>query len=185
MSPEQAIKAHLALLAVYLRAELPDAVLLLYARDLSDLGADGLAQAIEALKRDESVWSGRFPLPAKLRSYLTGTLEDQAMISARKIMDVSGYADARVNLSTMEYCVASEYGLQSIFERNPTQTPTIFAQLRDLLRATYAKDRQDRLQLEMEMKRGLPGNTEAVRKEIARTEEVLEPSGEGSRFPPG
>jgi hypothetical protein len=183
MTNEQAIKAQLVLLAFYLQTTIPDELLLLYARDLNDIGPEGLAQAIEALKRDESVWTGRFPLPAKIRSYLTGTIEDRAALSARKILDVTDYAHARATLSNIEYSVASEYGLQSIFERGPTQTPTIYAQLRDLLKATYLEQRQETLRLEMEMNRGLPGNLEVVRREITHREEALEPGRESPELP--
>lgn len=184
MIPEQAIKAQLALLSVFLQAPIPDAVLLLYARDLHDLGSEGLATAIEALKRDETLWTGKFPLPARIRAYLTGTIEERSALSARRILDIGrdaqGYCTAKNTLSALEFSVACEYGLQAIMDRSPGQTPTIYAQLRDLMRATYIDARKTQLLLEMEMKRGLPGNLETVRKEIARTEEVSESAGEGA-----
>lgn len=180
LTPEQNKKAQLALLSFYLQTPpLPDELLLLYASDLSDLSPSELAFAIEALKRDESVWTGRFPLPGKIRSYLHGSTEERAIVSARKIMDVRGYQHARDTLSSEEYKVASQYGLQAIFEREPSKTSMIFAHIRDILKSTYAVNAREAL--EMEMKVGLPDYLKTIGTEVDRPESATvipsEPSG--------
>lgn len=130
------IKAQLALLAGYLNLKLPDELLLLYAADLEDLGPQGVSMAIDALKRDESLWPGRFPLPAKIRSYLTGSVEDRAVMSAKKILSIGSYAEAKEKLSNLEHLVFYEYGPRAIMDRDVSQTPAMFAQLREMMRAT-------------------------------------------------
>lgn len=138
MDSSQQIKAQLVILAHYLQCQpLSDEQVLLYARELEDIGPEGLARAISALKADDSVWSGRFPLPAKIRSYLHGSVEDRAARSATKILALSSVGEAYATLSREELAAAKKYGLSAIVDRSTNQTPTIYAQLRDLLQADY------------------------------------------------
>lgn len=141
MTPEQEIKAQLIVLSEYLQCHtLSDAQVRLYATELADLGPEGVRAAISALKADESVWPGRFPLPAKLRSYILGTIDNRVSESLRRILSHNGREPI---LSRLEHRVAADYGWKTIFDRNTTSTPTISAQLRDLLRAAHQRQQNE------------------------------------------
>lgn len=140
MTNDQKIKAELVILSEYLQCTITDAQLRLYAIELADLGPEGVRAAISALKADESVWAGRFPLPAKLRSYLEGTIDDQVSESVRRILAHNGREPI---LSRIEHRVATDYGWKTIYDRNTSSTPTIAAQLRDLLRAAVQRHRHE------------------------------------------
>lgn len=134
------IKAMLVMLSEFLQTTLSDDQIRLYAHDLQDIGPEGLATAIKRLRADPSVWAGRFPLPAKLKSYLSGTAEDRAIESANKIMACTSYSEAYRTLSPTEILVMKAYGMQGVIERNPANTTTVFAQLRELMRTAYTKE---------------------------------------------
>lgn len=139
VDPElQNIKVQLVVLAEYLQCDgLTDAQVVLYARELYDLGPEGVSKAIEALKADPSVWSGRFPLPAKLRSYLTGDINELVAQSVSRIMACSTVAEI-YKLPKIDYDAARDYGITTIVFREIGDAPTMFAQLRDLLKARYS-----------------------------------------------
>lgn len=138
LTPEQSIKAQLVVLAEYLQTTLSEPQVRLYAAELMDLGPDGLARAIAALKADETIWPGRFPLPAKIRSYLMGEVNTLVSESLARIMKCHEPRDIYA-LPPLEREVAEEYGIKSITERAVGDTGTVYAQLRDALRAKYAR----------------------------------------------
>lgn len=139
---DQQVKILLIGLAEYLQVPngLPDALIRSYAHDLADIGVAGLQEAIVRLKRDPDLWSGRFPLPGKIRSYLTGTVDKLALSSANKILHVHSMSHARKTLSSIEWMIFMDYGCKAILERDRSQTPSIFSQLRELFKARYTTD---------------------------------------------
>lgn len=136
MTEEQNIKAQLVMLAEYLQTSITDAQVALYARELEDLGEGGLLRAIVALKGDETLWPGRFPLPAKIRSYVVGDVNNTVTVGVAAIMKAESQAEL-LKLGRFEWEVAQSYGIKSILERDAAHSPTIYAQLRDALRAKY------------------------------------------------
>lgn len=161
MTPEQEIKIELVVLAEYLQCGgLSDAQVRLYADELSDLGPANLRRAISALKADTELWPGRFPLPAKLRSYVEGDIKYLASDGASRILACHSYDEVRALAPYLQE-VAKEYSIQAIIDRNSDQTSTIFAQLRDLLKAKMG------LQI-TERRIGLPDYTRNIAEEIER-----------------
>ena len=139
------MKMQLVALAEFMQTTLTDAQILLYSHDLFDMGPFDLAKAIAILKRDPDLWSGRFPLPGKLRAYLSGTAEQRAIDSARRIMECSKPAEIYA-LQDHEKTVALAYGVDGIVSRHAGSSPTIFAQLRDMLKSIYIdSDREETL----------------------------------------
>lgn len=151
MDEAQQIKAQLVILSEYLQTTLSEPQILLYAKELEDIGPQGLARAISALKADTALWPGRFPLPAKIKAYLLGDLDSRVALSMRRIMAVNTAAEA-YELPRIEYATMKTYGLNAILERSSYTTATIYAQLRDLLRVAHSDHlREERL--------GLPDST--------------------------
>lgn len=150
LDKKQQVKLMLVTLAEYLQTSLSDVQVKLYADDLMDIGPEGLAKAIACLKADETVWSGRFPLPAKLKSYVHGSAYGRAVESARRILSCRDVRDATTMLSKLEFDVAKGYGLMSITERSYESTSTIFAQLRELLLAAYEQQKINHAMTQLE-----------------------------------
>ncbi len=144
ISFEQEVKLQLILLAEYLQVKdgLSDAQIKMYAAELLPLGSQGLTRAIACLKEDPEVWAGRMPLPAKLKQYVQGDANILASDWAREIMSMESERHAYHALSPVKLKVAQEYGLKAIVERMPSQSPTIFAQLRDSLRGLIIQERE-------------------------------------------
>lgn len=151
---DKEIKLLLAGLSLFLQAPLSDEQILLYAREFQDIGPLGLAEAITRLKADPGLYPGKFPLPAKIKSYLVEALEDEASRSARRIMSCANAREAYEKLTQVEIRIAKEYGLTSIIDRSAHATPTIYAQLRDALKEAYGFER--RLALAGPTASGLP-----------------------------
>lgn len=137
------IKLLLVALAEYLQTTLSAAQIKLYAHDLSDLGPEGVTHAISLLMADPEVWSGRFPLPAKIRSYLEADVKTRAVEATTRVMAVSSVSSAFKELTKFELGVAGQYGLETIVNRQSASSPTIFAHLRDMFLMEYIK--QDKL----------------------------------------
>ncbi len=142
MTPEQNIKAQLVVLAEYLQTTLTDPQVKLYADELAEIGPEGLARAIVALKGDEALWPGKFPLPAKIRSYLFGDLNNQVLKGVTAIL-AADTAEQIHRLGRPEWEVANAYGIRAILQRDSSVTGTLFAQLREALKARYIKDQQE------------------------------------------
>jgi hypothetical protein len=140
VDPEQIIKTQIVMLAEYLQTKLTDDQVRLYARDLSDIGPEGMATAIRRLRADPALWAGKFPLPSKIRSYLLGDIDDRAVESASRILDCYSWMEAKEKLNPTEYAVMKKYGVRAVTDRFNTDTKTIFAQLRDLMKAAYGKE---------------------------------------------
>ena len=173
LTPEQDIKAQLVVLSLYLQCPpLQDAQIRLYAQELEDLGPDGLRQAIVALKADETLYAGRFPLPAKIRSYLHGDINTLVSTGLARIMAATT-AHEIYRLPREEYEVVQTYGIKAVLERSHGDTATIYAQLRDALRVRY-------MRRAAEARLGLSDNRQANREQVARTEALSLFPGEGA-----
>jgi len=83
----QQLKAYIALTAAYYGQELADAVVAMYAEDLSDLPLEAVKAAITQIRRDPKVT--RFPLPAVIRARLEPpeTAEDAALRAEAEIWE--------------------------------------------------------------------------------------------------
>jgi hypothetical protein len=167
----QKIKGMLVVLAEYLQTQISDAQVRLYAEELEDIGPSGLAAAISSLKADPSVWSGRFPLPAKLRSYAYGDIER----TVTEYLDMIMACDSQQQLYSLPgpaLAAAKSYGFVAILERNSYSTPTIYAQLRESL-----KNRLTAMTLKRQ-RNDLPDHSQGHRKEIAEPKDLPDAAGE-------
>lgn len=175
---EQEVKLQLVALAEYLQCKpLSDLQVKLYAKDLIPLGAEGLHRAIALLKEDPEVWAGRMPLPAKLKQYAHGDLNSIAIVSAGRIMALTSVREAYEKLLHWELGIAKEYGLSAIVSRLAEQSPTIFAQLRESIKAYLKQQREDTC---LDLHRS---NQQALQ-EKTRPEDLLGAAGEGSLLSP-
>lgn len=136
---EQQLKLHLVALAEYLQTSLTDAQIKLYSKELLPLGVDSLVLAIHLLKQDTDVWSGRFPLPAKIRSYVQGDLENRAN---RIVMDVLAAVDDGKQISTLSgeaRALARLYGWVNLQNMNIGQRPNYISNMRSMAKTLIAE----------------------------------------------
>lgn len=146
LTPEQMIKIHLVALAEFLQCTLSDHQLLLYARELA-IDPDQLALAIALLKQDADVWPGRFPLPAKIKSYLTGDLEDQANSMVVNIMLAvdDGESSSWAKLTSEEKEVVKVYGWVNLSNMMIGQRPNYITNMKSIAKTIISKRKRPEL----------------------------------------
>lgn len=130
---ETDIKIMLNRLAEFLQTKLSDDQIKMYAKELSCVDKEQLGYAISKLINDPELYPGKFPLPAKIKQYIHGSIADRAVLSANKILSISSWADAKDRLNDIEFHVAKRYGISVIVNRTHGSTSVLYAQIRDLM----------------------------------------------------
>lgn len=126
-------------LSEYLQVTLTPDQIKLYANEFRDEGPEGLGLAISRLKRDPDLWPGRFPLPAKIKSYLTPSSESDAqeivalIFESIQLYGKTNQREAKAHMGELAWEICKSYGsFSNLCDMDSHQKPTIFAQLRDL-----------------------------------------------------
>lgn len=141
MDRDQTIKIHLVALAEYLQCSLSDAQVLMYAKEL-DMDVDQLAYAIALLKQDKDVWPGRFPLPGKIKSYLTTDAEDQANTMVINILSAIDEGRHWSSLSPQEKEVVKVYGWVNLTNMMVGQRPNYITNMRSIAKTVMANKKE-------------------------------------------
>lgn len=151
MDNEKAIKVQLVALAEYMQTSLTDAQVKLYYAEMREIRPEVLAMAISALKQDSELWSGRFPLPAKIKSYIHGSVDD---LSTRIVMNifraVDTYAPSKVReayeiLSSDEKQVLKTFGWSNLCNMMVGQRTFYFTQMKSVARSLITQRLQPKL----------------------------------------
>ena len=144
----KAVKKLIVGLAEYLQTTVTEAQLLLYANEFQDIGAAGLGEAIIRLKQDPDIWPGKFPLPAKVKSYLRPPIDSEAKKTVALIFEcVQKYGntkqqEAKDYMGEFAWSVCKQYGgFGNICNMETHHKPTVYAQLRDLAENTMYRER--------------------------------------------
>jgi len=145
---EKEIKRIIVGLSEYLQVTLSPEQIKMYAKDLLDIGPEGLGEAIRRLKNDPDVWPGRFPLPGKLKGYLVPPIDSEAKKVVALIFECvqkygsTNQAEAKEFMGSVAWEVCKQYGgYGNICNMETHHKPTIYAQLRDMAENTIYRDR--------------------------------------------
>lgn len=167
----QQLKAYIALTAAYYGQELADAVVAMYAEDLSDLPLEAVKAAITQIRRDPKVT--RFPLPAVIRARLEpqDTPEDSARLAESEVWEAVGRygwpnaRDAQNAIGELGWEGVTRFGGWVRVCEAANDNPTAFrAQMRNVLESVYRRAQQGRLTEAV----ALPEPEKKLKAEIAR-----------------
>lgn len=138
------VKLYLVALAEYLQVSLTDDQVIMYANEFND--PDYLAQAILRLKADPDIWPGKFPLPAKIKSYMVPDAKSDAKEIAVLIMEsVNKFGkqrqkEAKEYMGLLAWEVCHRYSsFSSLCDMTYSDKQIIFAQLRDVAENTLSR----------------------------------------------
>jgi hypothetical protein len=133
------IKRLIVGLCEYLQVTLTIDQIKLYANEFKEVGPQGLGLAISRLKRDPDLWPGKFPLPARIKSYLVPNSESDAkeivslIFESIQLFGKTKQREAKEYMGDLAWEICKSYGsFSSLCDMDYHQKPTIFAQLRDL-----------------------------------------------------
>jgi hypothetical protein len=155
MTPQElaALKAYIALTAAYYGQDLADAVIAMYAEDLSDLPLADVKAAISLIRKDPKVT--RFPLPAVIRARISPqeTPEDAARLAESEIwkaVGTYGYPNAKeaqMALGALAWeGVQRSGGWARVCASANEGGPSFRAQMRGTLEAVYRRAQAGRLE---------------------------------------
>ncbi len=177
----QSLKGYIALTAAYYGQQLDDAVIAMYAEDLSDLPFETVKAAITEIRRNPSIT--RFPLPAVIRAKIAPpeTDVDQARLAEAAIWEaVSRFgwpngAEAEAYVGQLAWEGVKRFGgWPNVCLAANDQGATYRAQMRNLIETVYRASAAGRL----EQKPSLPKPEAQPVQEIARTALRALPGGE-------
>jgi len=166
---EKEIKKLIVGLSEYLQVVLSVDQIKLYAKEFEVIGPEGLGEAIRRLKADPDVWPGRFPLPAKIISYLYPPIDSEAkkcvaiIFESIQMFGSNNQAKAKMHMGSLAWEVCKQYGgFGNLCNMETHQKPTIYAQLRDMAENTIYRHRNNF---------GVPQIEDTARKSIVRDQE--------------
>lgn len=130
-----------------MQCSLSDAQVLMYAKEL-EMDPDQLAFAIALLKQDPEVWPGRFPLPGKIKSYLTSDTEDRANTMVMNVLKAAdrGTHNAYSDLTDDEKEIINVYGWSNLSNMMSGQRPNYITNMRSIAK-TIIKNKKESLKI--------------------------------------